>query len=131
MLSACSSAVGRGITLYQQQNYVEAAEAFERTQDRLLHMEPGDRARYGIYRGLTYMALGDLRNAERWLDYAEAQQLANPGALKKHESDLLQRGRTELSQRVRDSWPKPESNYTQGLAARSSAIDDSSAQKSQ
>jgi hypothetical protein len=124
-MAACGSSVGRGATLYRQQNYIEAAEAFERTQDRLATMEPGDRARYGLYRGLTFMALGDLRNAERWLDYAELQQRAQPAILAQDERDLLARGRVELSQRVRDAWPKPERDSTQGLAIRTSPPDDS------
>jgi hypothetical protein len=124
-MAACGSSVGRGAVLYQQHNYIEAAETFERTQSRLALMEPGDRARYGLYRGLTFMALGDLRNAERWLDYAELQQRAQPAILAQNERELLHRGRLELSQRVRDAWPKPERGSTQGLAVRTSPPDES------
>ena len=130
-MAACGSSVGRGTTLYQQQNYIEAAETFERTQNRLALMEPGDRARYGLYRGLTFMALGDLRNAERWLDYAELQQRGQPAILALNERDLLRRGRLELSQRVRDAWPKPERGSTQGLAVRTSPSDDRQARQNQ
>jgi len=118
---ACSSAVGRGTTLYQQQNYIEAAEAFERTQERLVTMKPVERARYGLYRGLTFMALGDLRGAERWLDYADGQQRTQPSLLPAKERDLLARARRELSQRIHDSWPKPENSINQSVAASSVA----------
>lgn len=114
---ACASPVGRGTTLYHQQNYIEAAEAFERTQERLATMKPVERARYGLYRGLTFMALGDLRGAERWLDYADAQQRTQPIVLPDNERDLLTLSRRELSQRIHDSWPKPANNITQGVAA--------------
>ena len=131
ILSACGSSVGRGTVLYQQQNYIEAAEAFERTQDRLTVMDPGDRARYGLYRGLTFMALGDLRNAERWLNYAELQQRSQPGIIAQNERDLLHRGRLELRLRVRDAWPAPERDSTQGLAVRTSPSDGSQASQKQ
>ena len=114
---ACGSPVGRGTALYQQQNYIEAAEAFERTQMRLVTMKSVERARYGLYRGLTFMALGDLRGAERWLDYADAQQRTQPMILPDNERDLLARGRRELSQRIHDSWPKPENSIIQSVAA--------------
>ncbi len=123
LLVACGSAIGRGTTLYQQHNYVEAAEVFERTQDRLATMEPADRARYGLYRGLTFMALGDLRNAEHWLDYAESQQHVFLGSLAQNERGLLNHGRLELSQRVREAWPKPARESTQGLATSTSPSD--------
>ncbi len=108
--------MSRGAALYKQQNYIEAAEAFERTQPRLATMEPADRARYGLYRGLTFIALGDLPGAERWLDYAEAMQRVDPKLLSDDERVLLARGRRDLSQRIREAWPKPEHGITQGVA---------------
>ena len=123
---ACGSPVGRGTALYQQQYYIEAAEAFERTQERLVAMTPVERARYGLYRGLTFMALGDLRGAEHWLDYADAQQRTQPMVLPDTERDLLVRGRRALGQRIHDSWPKPANSIAQGVAASAVAGDDSS-----
>jgi hypothetical protein len=123
---ACGSAVGRGTALYQQQSYIEAAETFERTQERLVTMKPVERTRYGLYRGLTFMALGDLRGAERWLDYADAQQRTQPVALPDNERELLARGRRTLSQRIHDSWPKPANSIAQGVAASAVAGDNSS-----
>jgi hypothetical protein len=120
---ACGSAVGRGTALYQQRSYIEAAEAFERTQGRLVTMEPVERVRYGLYRGLTFMALGDLRGAERWLDYADAQQRTEQQLLPDNERDLLVRARHELSPRIHDSWPKPENSIAQSVAASAAARD--------
>ncbi len=117
MTAACSSSVGRGTALYREQSYIEAAEAFERTQDRLTTMDAVDRARYGLYRGLTLMALGDLRGAERWLDYAEAQQRSHPGLLAYNERAMLTQGRRDLSQKLQASWPKPQPHWTQTVAA--------------
>lgn len=117
--AACGSSVGRGAALYRQQNYIEAAEAFERTQNRLATMDAADRARYGLYRGLTLMALGDLRGAERWLDYAEAQQLSQPGLLAEDERALLTKGRRDLTQQRQANWPKPTPRWTQSVAVTS------------
>ena len=120
---ACGSAVGRGTALYEQRSYIEAAEAFESTQGRLVTMKPVERVRYGLYRGLTFMALGDLRGAERWLDYADEQQRTQPKLLPDNERDLLVRARHELSQRIHDSWPKPENSIARGVAASAAAGD--------
>lgn len=117
---ACGSPIGRGTTLYQQQNYIEAAEAFERTEDRLATMQPGDRIRYGLYRGLTFLQLGDLRSAEHWLDYAQAEQHKQSQSLTTEELRLLQQGRRLLSERIRDSWPKPEPSWSKQMAASKS-----------
>jgi hypothetical protein len=124
---ACGSPVGRGTTLYRQQNYIEAAEAFERTQERLVTMKPVERARYGLYRGLTFMALGDLHGAERWFDYADEQQRTQPMVLPDNERNLLTFSRRELSQRIHDTWPKPANNITQGVAASAVAGPNTSA----
>jgi tetratricopeptide (TPR) repeat protein len=122
---ACGSAVGRGTALYQQQNYIEAAEAFERTQGRLVTMQPDERARYGLYRGLTFMALGDWKGAERWLDYSEALQRTQPNLLPANERQLLARGRRELTQRIREAWPKPEDSDGARVATSTIARDGS------
>lgn len=124
-----SSCIGRGVALYEERNYIEAAEAFERTQNRLATMQPVERVRYGLYRGLTLIELGDLRGGERWLDYADAQQRVQPNLLEADERVLLARGRVELAQRLQAIWPKPESHWTQGVAATTNgAVDDSTHQ---
>lgn len=116
VMTGCGSSLGRGTTLYQQQSYIEAAEVFERTQNRLASMDPEERARYGLYRGLTLMALGDLRSAERWLDYAETQERTQPGLLAHDERVMLTHGRTDLGDRRQATWPKPEPRWTQSVA---------------
>jgi tetratricopeptide (TPR) repeat protein len=118
---ACGSAVGRGTSLYQQQNYIEAAEAFERTQGRLATMQPDERARYGLYRGLTFMALGDWKGAERWLDYSEALQRTQPNLLPADERQLLARGRREKMAR-RHAWLRPRLLATAVRSRASKAV---------
>jgi hypothetical protein len=86
-LVGCSHPVQRCETLYRDHQYIEAAEAFEHTEDRLAAASPEDRAEYGLYRGLTFLRLGDLVNARRWL--------------MSEEKALLDRGFAELEMRVR------------------------------
>ena len=122
-MTGCGSSLGRGTTLYQQQSYIEAAEVFERTQSRLASMDPEERARYGLYRGLTLMALGDVRGAERWLDYAETQERTQPGLLARDERAMLTHGRLDLGERRQATWPKPEPRWAQGVAATTTTSD--------
>src|SRR4051794_12615412 len=64
--------VTRGTSLYEDAHYVEAAEVFERTEDRLASSSNDERARFGLYRGATFLKLGDTAHAARWLGYARS-----------------------------------------------------------
>jgi hypothetical protein len=100
-LIGCSHPMQRCETLYQEQRYIEAAEAFERTEQRLIHLSAEERAEYGLYRGLTFLHLDDLASARTWLGYAYAVQKAVPDALGAEERTLLDHAWTELDQRSR------------------------------
>jgi hypothetical protein len=90
-------------TLYQERRYIEAAEAFERTEQRLTRASAEERAEYGLYRGLTFLHLDDLASARTWLGYAYAVERAVPGALAPDERTLLGNGWAELDQRTRST----------------------------
>ena len=96
----CSSYVRHGSSLYADGRYIEAAEVFERTEYRLTDSEPREQAEYGLYRGMTLLVLGDLRNAHRWLAYAYEVERKNPGSLRPDRRGLLDRGWFELGQRL-------------------------------
>lgn len=102
-----------GGALYTEGRYVEAAEVFERTEYRLASEGPREQAEYGLYRGLTLMALGDLDHAERWLAYSYDTERRSPGALVPERKALLDRGWVEL--RVRASRTPPGADR-QGVA---------------
>jgi hypothetical protein len=92
LLTGCGhSYMGRGVDLYEQRRYVEAAEVFERTERRLAEEGMAQRARYGLYRGAALFELGDRRRAERWLGYAFDVEREYPGSLDSHERTLLER----------------------------------------
>jgi tetratricopeptide (TPR) repeat protein len=104
--------VQRGTNLYADGNYIEAAEVFERTENRLPNLEAPEQARYGLYRGLTLLVLGDLQGAHQWFSFARSVERKHPGALGHERIALLTRGEYELGARVRQSQrlPRPPAN---------------------
>lgn len=117
VLGACSGYVKRGSSLYADGQYIEAAEVFERTEQRLPESSPREQAEYGLYRGMTLLVLGDLRNAHRWLAYAYEVERAFPGSLRSDRRALLDRGWFELGQRLRAEPPPPEEPPGTAIAA--------------
>ena len=95
--SACAAPyVNRGATLYEHGRYIEAAEVFERTEYRLAESPDGERARYALYRGLTFVQLGDLGHARLWLSYAYQVERKEPGTLGKAELGIIESAWAEV-----------------------------------
>jgi hypothetical protein len=117
LLSACGGHVRRGATLYADGRYIEAAEVFELTESRLREASTRERAEYGLYRGMTMLVLGDLRNAHRWLTYAYSIERYEPGSLSGDRRALLDRGWYELGQRLREQPPAVTQPAGPALAA--------------
>ncbi len=97
----CSPYVDRGETLYREGRYVEAAEVFELTEQRLASSSPSVRAEYGLFRGMTFLRLDDLTSARRWLGYAGALEQNDPELFEGTKLALLERAWAELDQRSR------------------------------
>lgn len=90
LCSACGGHfVARGTELYDDGHYVEAAEVFERTEQRLSASSNAERARFGLYRGATFLKLGDVPHAARWLGYSRSILNRDPDALDGSEAALL------------------------------------------
>ena len=98
--------MNRGETLYREGRYIEAAEVFELTEAKLKRSSSEICAEYGLYRGLTYLKLDDLRSAHLWLAYAYSVEQKSPGQLTSDEHVLLDRGWKELEQRERVRGPE-------------------------
>src|ERR1051325_7076408 len=81
--------VARGSDLYGDGHYIEAAEVFERTEQRLATSSNAERARFGLYRGATFLKLGDVPQAARWLGYSRSILNKDSGALDKSDAALL------------------------------------------
>lgn len=86
----------RGEALYGDGHYIEAAEVFERNEFQLPNLPPRQQAEYGLYRGMTLEALGDVRNAQLWMKYAFDVERANPGSLTAERRMLLARAWSSL-----------------------------------
>lgn len=90
-VSACGGHfVARGSDLYRDGSYVEAAEVFEQTEQRLATSSNSERARFGLYRGATFLELGDAPHAARWLGYAREVVKSDPNALTRDDIALLE-----------------------------------------
>jgi len=118
-LFACEGYVRRGSTLYADGRYIEAAEVFERTEARLPESTRREQAEYGLYRGMTLLVLGDLKNARRWLSYAYDLERAQPGTLRTDRRALLDRGWFELDRRSQLDTPEPTSSPDRAIASGS------------
>jgi hypothetical protein len=110
--------VSRGADLYAGGYYIEAAEVFERTEQRLPAASAADRARYGLYRGATLLALGDTPRAETWLAYCAGIVKADPATLSDDERVMLGRALTLVATRLA-SRPAPPGPATTVAASKS------------
>lgn len=81
--------VARGSSLYEDGRYIEAAEVFEKTEPRLRQSSNAERARFGLYRGATFLELGDVPRAALWLGYSRSILKLDPESLDASESALL------------------------------------------
>jgi hypothetical protein len=88
-LGCARSAVTRGADFYQQGRYIDADQLFEQNEPLLASWEAIERARYGLYRGLTYLALGDLSMARHWLRYGALLDASALERLTPAERELL------------------------------------------
>lgn len=122
LVSACSPYVNRGETLYREGRYIEAAEVFERTETKLKASPSEVCAEYGLYRGLTYMKLDDLRNAHVWLTYASAVEHRQPGQLTSDERGLLEHAWRELGERIRSRGPVTEEPEKMAVSEASGTV---------
>lgn len=91
LVSACGGQfISRGADLYADGRYVDAAEVFEQTEPRLRDSSPTERARFGLYRGATYLKLGDALHAAQWLGYSRSIVKSEPSALDADERAMLE-----------------------------------------
>lgn len=108
-VSACGvQYVSRGAELYGDGRYVEAEEIFERSEARLADSSASDRARFGLYRGATFLKLGDAVHAARWLGYARSVVTSDPSALGEDETALLEASLKTLASAKTPPERKPD-----------------------
>jgi hypothetical protein len=95
LLGCGASSVNRGAEFYTQGRYIDADQLFEHYEGNLPDVA-GERARYALYRGATYLALGDSANAWRWLS---SRELSVRTRLSNEEQRLLHDSLRALSPR--------------------------------
>lgn len=91
LLGCATSPLSRGAEFYRQGRHIDADQVFEHGESTLSQLELGERARYALYRGSNYLALGDRDTAGRWLAYGAGLDRAS-GAFSSEERALLQSG---------------------------------------
>jgi tetratricopeptide (TPR) repeat protein len=119
---ACGSHVHRGASLYESGRYIEAAEYFERTQQRLTEAGPPEKAEYGLYRGLTFLSLGDRERAREWLAYAHAALREAPQALDREDQELLKEGWSSLDRPAPPPARPPRGDHASDVRVSTRAL---------
>jgi hypothetical protein len=101
--------------LYVERHFIEAEDLFNQLEDDLAQLTLSERAEYGVYRGMTLLALGDFARAQHWLSYATALERAHPQTLSGGQKALLEQGwlridaeQARLAQQVTTPPPAPQ-----------------------
>jgi len=124
-LSGCGANryVQRGADLYGEGRYVEADEVFERSEPRIARAPLEQRAAYAAYRGATFVALGDLAHAHRWLSLASNIERARPGTLRPEERAFLDGAWRALTNRLPPTPPPVTTAIASSSQAPSPAVE--------
>jgi hypothetical protein len=125
LLSACASNNDRGRVLFAEGRFIEAAEVFEHSELQLRELEPQEQTRYGLYRGMTLLRLGDLDGAAKWLHYARTAEAKLNRALGNREHTALKQAWILLDRARAQETESPDP--LRGALARSTATGSSSA----
>ena len=80
-LAGCASRLAVAQGQFGEGRYPDAERSFAALEPESRTWGSAERARYALYRGLTYAALGDRRSASPWLREAKAIEAAHPGSL--------------------------------------------------
>jgi tetratricopeptide (TPR) repeat protein len=125
LLSACASNNDRGRVLFAEGRFIEAAEVFEHSESQLEELTQQEHARYGLYRGMTLLRLGDFDGAAQWLHYARTVESRAPGSLGRRETTALKQAWQLLDQARAQDPQSPDP--LRGALAHSNAANSASA----
>lgn len=79
LCSACARPLSEAHASFDAGRYPEALAELRSSAPQLRDAPAAERFDYALYRGLTHLALGDARPAERWLLIAKRLSEASPG----------------------------------------------------
>jgi hypothetical protein len=88
LLAGCGSSLGSALEEFDAGRLPQARLELKRLEPTLPARARQERLRYGLYRGLTELALGDVRQADRWLTEVKRALELEPALL-----DARERGR--------------------------------------
>jgi hypothetical protein len=71
LLLGCGSPLSLAVHELETGRPDEADVRFRALEAEFSEFDGPERLRYALYRGLTHLALGDVREAERWIDFAK------------------------------------------------------------
>ena len=96
--SACAelSYVGKAEMAYDEGRYFEVAESLAAREGDMRTLPAWKRARYGVYRGLSLLKLGEYESAEEWLRYAQKLDEEHH-TLAGHQRERLEQGLAEIA----------------------------------
>ena len=97
-LGGCSFYVTSAESAYQEGRYLEAEEELAEREHEIPALTPPQQARYGVYRGMALLRLGDYESAHRWLRYTKMLEDKKP-TLTPVQRRLFDGGMTELRSR--------------------------------
>ena len=117
-LLGCAATLDRGADFYRQGRYIDADQLFEHAEPGLSQLEGRERARYALYRGATYLALGDSAGARRWLGYGARLGAPALSGLSGEEQQLLRDGLRALGSFAGWSAASSAAASSAGLAVR-------------
>jgi tetratricopeptide (TPR) repeat protein len=104
-LAGCAGPFEQGVGHYDRGRYPEASQALQRAEGDRARLGPRERARYALYRGLTYFALGDRAEALRWLGDAKRAFDADPRIFSDDDGGRLASAWAHLPDPLEDAGP--------------------------
>ncbi|MBX3184397.1 MAG: hypothetical protein KF915_17345 [Polyangiaceae bacterium] len=100
LLIGCGASWEVGEGHYRDARYADALVALKETEPDYAELEPDERARYALYRGLSHLAVGDATRADGWLRLAKQASDRDPALL-----SVDERGRLEAAWRSLGRMP--------------------------
>lgn len=88
-LFSCASPLSPARQAFDEARYPEAVAAYRALGAQLPELEQHELFEYALYRGLSHLALGDSRPAQRWLLVAKRLSEASPALTTREERGRL------------------------------------------
>jgi len=100
LLSGCGGYIVSARRAYHDGRYLEVAEGLSKHEGEVSSLSHEGQARYGLYRGLSLLRLGDHDAAGKWLELAASIEQKHPGTLTTDEKRELEAARVSLAKQL-------------------------------